>query len=69
MIDKIIYENLRLIVMKYEIVYRNIQSPIIEYDFFIQNQSSILCYVQNDRIRVLMHPFSINYNQSSQAIN
>ena len=36
---------------------------------FLQNQSSILCYVQNDRIRVLMHPFSINYNQSSQAIN
>ena len=61
MIDKIIYENLRQ-------VYRNTQNSIIEYDF-LQNQSSILCYVQNDRIRVLMHPFSINYNQSSQAIN
>ena len=54
--------------MEYEPVYRNNQNPIIEYDF-LQNQSSILCYVQNDRIRVLMHPFSINYNQSSQAIN
>ena len=61
MIDKVLYKNLRL-------VYRNTQNSIIEYDF-LQNQSSILCYVQNDRIRVLMHPFSINYNQSSQAIN